>query len=165
MSVSERYRKLRGDKLFHYTHENNKELILQSGRIIYPRSILEQIRINPVHITDSNSRNRDDCLGYNQYVFFVFTDSHPFIYRQTINKVPLVRGTVDVSILDRPGVLIADRVATDSSVILYTPEDALEILKIQFCRKMFIKDKTVWNEVKKYEILIPGSIDLNEYSN
>jgi hypothetical protein len=162
MPISDKYRELRGDYLFHYTHQNNVNTI-KNHYTIFSHENLTIKGIQAEHITNNSSRLIDKRLGYNKYVFLVFSESHPFIYKQKINGIPIMCISIDISILDVPGVLIADRVATDNLVTLYTPEEALDLLKIDYCHTGRINDKDIWNEVKKYEILIPGNIDLHQY--
>jgi hypothetical protein len=163
MSLSERYRKLRGDVLFHYTHEDNMASIKGHDNMIFSCSQIIEKGITPSFITDSNSRNIDVRKGYNDYVFLVFSHSHPMIYRKSQEGIPLLYCSIDISILDIPGVLIADRVATDSSVTLYSVEDAIMKLDIKNCCTERVNDRDVWLNVRKYEILIPGYIDLKQY--
>jgi len=162
MLVSEKYRRTRGHYLMHFTHKNDVSMI-KYYHALFSQTILNQKDIDPVHITNETSRLIDERLGYNNYVFLIFSDTHPFIYKQIINNVGLVCVKIDVSILDLPGVLIADRIATDGEVNFYTPDDALEVLNIQYCYDGRVNDKDIWNEVKKYEILIPYSIDLQQF--
>lgn len=163
MPISETYRELRGDKLFHYTHENNIQSIIDHDYQIFSSNHINKKGITPSFITDSDSRNIDMIKGNNNYVFLIFSHSHPMIYRKEQEGIPLRYIEIDISILDIPGVKIADRVATDNRVTLYTPEKALEQLKIAYCHNGRVNDREIWDEVKKYEILIPGYIDLNKF--
>ena len=165
MTISEYFRKLRGDILFHYTHENNIESIEQKGSVIYSSSQLISNGVNPSFITDSNSRNIDYRLGYNNYVFLTFSHSHPMIYKKEQEGVPLIYYSIDVSILDIPGVKITDRIATDNNVNIYTPEQAIETLDIKSCNDKVPKFTDDWYNVRKFEILIPSYIDLKQYTH
>lgn len=162
MLISDTYRAIRGDELFHFTHINNITDIEKHGKIFCLDKIKE-LGLNPEHITNSLSRNLDKILGNNKYVFLTFSISHPFIYKQIRSNVDLVEMVLDISIIDEPGVLISDRVANDNSANFYTPEQALSILKIDYCYTGRINNRAIWEEVKKYEILIPESIDLKKY--
>jgi len=163
LSISEKFRALRGGELYHYTHMDNASE-LEKLNIVYSKSLLDTQGIKPVHITDISSQSIDKCRGFNNYVFLIFSHSHPLIYKKSnIENISIGYFKIDVSILDIPGVLIADRVATDNCVNFYTPEEALKHLKIQYCHNDRIEDRAIWDEVKKYEILIPNYIDLNKY--
>lgn len=163
MLVSERFRELRGSVLYHYTHSDNREAIINSGRILHSRRKLLQEGITPEFITDEISRSIDESRGYDEYIFLVFSESHPFIYKNIQKGVPLIRAKIDVSILDREGVLIADRVATDSLVQFFTPEEALDNLQyLSYCKDERC-EREIWDIVKKYEILVLDSIDLDEF--
>ena len=69
---------------------------------------------------------------------------------------------ISIEILDEPGVLISDRIATDNHVKLYKPEAALQHLKIEYI-PFYRVEREIWDEIKKYEILIPKFIDLEKY--
>lgn len=163
MTISRRYRQLRGETLMHFTHSDNI-VGIQNRNAILTLENLKKTGETPSHITDLTSRSIDRRLGYDKCVFLVFSHYHPLIYKNSINDVPMHYFEIDVSILDIPGVKIADRVATDRSVQMYTPEQALEVLKISHCHSTGrVNDREIWDEVKKYEILIPGNINLSLY--
>jgi hypothetical protein len=163
LSISEKFKELRGEVLFHYTHEDNIESIKQKDWIIYSSSQIGANGVNPSFITDSDSRNIDSQRGYNNYVFLVFTHSHPMLFRKGQEGIPMKYYSINISILDIPGVLIADRVATDNSVNLYTPAEALKKLDIGSCHDNLTKFTQDWYNVRDFEILIPGYIDLKKY--
>lgn len=85
------------------------------------------------------------------------------IYRKEQEGIPMTPIPIDISILDVPGVLIADRVATDNSVNLYPPSEALKKLDIGSCHDNLTKFTPDWYNVRDFEILIPGYIDLKQY--
>ena len=115
--------------------------------------------MNPTFITDENSRIIDMKRGFNDYVFLVFTEKHPFIQKQVYNNIDIVSVTVDMSILDQKGVVISDRVATDNNVIFYQIENAFNGLGIDKIKDDF----DLIEKIKKFEILIPDNIDLKKY--
>lgn len=162
MSISDEYRKLRGDYIFHYTHSENIPSIEEHKTIFCNREVTNK-GIVTRNITDITSQNIDKIRGFDNYVFLVFSRSHPFIYKQQMSNVPIIEIPIDISIIDIEGVLIADRVATDNLVKFYTPEDALEILDIKNCIANKRLPYEIWSIVKKYEILIPNYIDLSNY--
>jgi len=163
MSISEQYRELRGGELLHYTHTDNLKGIVNADCIIYSQHMLDQLNIQNTHITDSNSNSIDRRKGYDKYVFLIFSESHPLIYRKQCEGVPIDSISIDISILDVPGVKIADRIATDNRVILYTVQEALIKLDIANAKNERINDRDIWDIVKKYEILVPNHIDLKEF--
>ena len=162
MKVSDIYRSMIGDVLFHFTPAANLQEI-GKHMTIYSSNNLSYLNITPTHMSNDISREADKRRGISAYVFLVFRSDHPLIYKQKRNGLDLRSIPIDVSILDLSGVAISDRVANDSNANFYTPEDALKMLKIQYCHDDYISDYAIWDEVKKYEILIPNSIDINTY--
>lgn len=163
MSISESFKKLGVTELHHFTDDENIQRMIDVGEIIYSRFELDTKGLERTYMTDSDSRNSDDRQNYNHYVFLVFLITHPMIYKKQMNGHNLTPIPVDICVLDIPGVLITDRIATDGNVTLYTPEEALIHLDITSIGKNERLEKDIWNVVKKYEILIPKLIDLNKY--
>jgi len=160
--VSDIYRKVFGDKLIHYTPIENLEEI-KKHMILYSSNQLLQRNIQPSYMSNNLSRQIDSARGINGYVFLVFRENHPLIYKISRSNITLLRIPIDITILDLPGVLISDRVANDSNANFYTPEIALDVLRIDLCNKNYIGNRGVWEQVIRYEILIPESIDLKQY--
>ncbi len=160
MKVSDLFIQKNIFELYHYTRLENVESI-NNDKKIYSRSILNEKNINPEYITNSLSRSLDLYHGNQYYVFLVFKDDHPFVYKSNM-AFNLSRYCIDISILDEPGVLISDRIATDNHVKLYKPEAALQHLKIEYIQ-FYRVEREIWDEIKKYEILIPKFIDLEKY--
>lgn len=160
-NISEQYRKLRGDILYHYTPIENISSI-EYHNFLYSQAILRDKRIQTTHMTSNLSRQIDITKGNDNYVILIFSEYHPFTHMKSKEQnLALIK--IDISVLDLPGVLISDRVALDKNSIKYTPYVALEQLNIELCNNRYIQNKDVRERVKKYEILIPNGIDLTKY--
>lgn len=159
--ISEKYRKIVGNKLYHYSPYENVDEIEKHMKL-YSSTNIKENNIKVAYFTNELSRQLDKRIGLNNYVFLVFREDHPLIHKVRQSGLKLLKISLDISILDIPGVLISDRVANDSNANFFTPEHALKLLKIEYC-KGYISDRNIWDEVKKYEILVPNNIDLNLY--
>lgn len=163
MSISDVYRRLRGDVLYHYTHQGNVESIKNSGYVLYSSKCINSRNICPYYITDNTSRYIDMQRNLDNYVFLVFTLSHPMIYKKECEGVPMTRIPIDVSILDLPGVLISNTIATCNNAEFFTPQEALIYLDIENSHDGNYLYSDEWYRVKDYEILVPMYIDLRKY--
>lgn len=163
MKVSEQFKELGITELYHFTSSENKQSIIDCNMTLYSNKELINRNITTNHITDNTSRSIDKYKGNSDKVFLTFTESHPFIYKQKINKIDCKLIKINIDIVNIKNVLFSDRVSTDNLVQFWNAEDALKKLDIKNSGNKYISDKTIWNKTNKYEILIPNFIDLKKY--
>lgn len=161
MSISDKFRELRGNYLLHFTESKNG-CSIYLDRVIYSRAELEKKGI--LYPLEANSYK---CCNKGIYlhgkVFLAFSIYHKFIQKQIYSpdiKVDFI--AIDISVLDIPGVLISDKISLCKDVHFYTPEEALEKLEMENTAT-WLKKGQYYGEARNYEALIPQKIDLRQY--
>ncbi len=150
--------------LYHFTPVDNIPKLKDSGYIIYSRKQLLENNIQAIYMTDELSHKIDEKKNCHKYVFLVFRNDHPLIYKNQMNNVELLPIKIKVEILDLPGVMFCTMIATDNDARFCSIDKALQLFDLRdSVDGKRIPSDARWNEVKKYEVLVPEKIDLNKY--
>lgn len=156
LQISSLYKEFGINYIYHFTPIENYTEMIRNNSELLPRALHASHGVEPLkYLTDETSRDIDTKRGFDNYIFYVFGDRHPLIFKKQKTGLVLKPLFASIEIIDRPGVKISDRVATDNSATFYTPEEALDKLYIAYCGKTYIEDSTIWDQVRKYEILVP----------
>lgn len=160
MLLSEQFRRFNINYLYHYTHSDNVANISRHKALLSKNS-LNYLGHLPRHITDEASRMTDEYKRNNNSVFLVFSHQHPFIHKLSkYGNMPLSYYSIDVSVLDRPWVKVSNCISIHPDARFFTVVEALKYLKIHYYSMDFIEDASIWNEIIRYEVLVPNIIML-----
>lgn len=153
-------------RLWHFTDQRNLDSIRALGGLYPLRSLKERAVPIPAPGGNDWSHTADARCGVDQFVHCCFFDDHPMCFRAKQDgriKDP-VWLSVDVAVLDLPGVRFTADVANKSGVPLLSPVEALAELDWEaLYARLDWKDPEVKARrllAKKAEALIPGHIPI-----
>lgn len=149
--------------VYHITSEKNLQLIKKRGLSSY--SLLKANNIKVTTGGDETSLSIDNDLGLDKYIHLSFTDWCPMFYGKEQSGEKLYVLHISLDVLDQPGVLFCDRIATANDAVFYDYLD-LEIFDLE-AAYAYLDWRTHdgqkrRNQAEKYEILVPNYIAPNK---
>jgi len=157
--------------LYHFTDRANLPGIREHGGLLSWATLEERSIDVPRPGGNDLSHNLDSRFEGHRYVHLCFFNEHPMEYRARLDGriVDPVFLTVDLSVLDRPGVLFAENVSNKSGVPLIDRETANETFDFEVMHgRPNFKDPEVMQRVlsaRKYEVLVPDQVEVKFLTN
>lgn len=151
------------NRVYHITSEKNIQSIEQDG--LLPYSNLKTGEIEVVTGGNEDSLSLDKTLGLDKYIHLSFTKWCPMFHKKKKMGEKLCLLHISFDVLDQPGVLFCDRIATSNDAVFY---DYLDFNAFDFeAVYNYIDWGTTEGQLRrqraeKYEILVPYGISTDK---
>lgn len=147
-------------QLYHFTDISNIPSIRQNnGLYSWTDCMLRGIRVSRPGSSEQ-SRNTDRRMGYGGYVRLSFVRNHPMSYvakKYNRIKVP-IDITLDLSILDREGVLFSTMNALDSRTTIGSGIEMAKQLKFHLFHQNYLRLSSWDKKFFQAEVLVPHHV-------
>ena len=156
--------------VYHFTEQANLKSIKEQRGIFSLKLLKEKCISDISYISNNWSQDADRYKNLDSYVHLCFVKGqHPMAYHAILQDKSIIWLEIDISILNKTGVLYTNDVSNKAGVKLLDETKARTDLDIEAINSFLPFDKPNNKNRKiatyKYEILIPDCVPLNYIRN